>query len=1515
MENFFTLKDTERLRLLIQNHIFAPPIQLALLFSLNSRISRSNRAVLYNRISSNLLVFDWLKEFKKWSKGKNLNKKKFVLNALYFIKEKHIKKYTEDSMVIENKNHSPALPEENNKRETPVLPEIKITDFFIKTNKIGKISVKGNGYKVKKINFLSEGIKEISIKGSETKKEIKQFFIKAPEEDLKGKEKILEKELEKKEKKILYDILDIIKLLQNDPSQEIKYLTSAALASLALQSHVFLDYWKKLLACGDPAREHIALSGMGEFLNSSKNELIPLTEALKSYYEEKNLNKAVKNLKKKLKIKTEDPAVFLIPLGAFQIYHPEVADMVTGRDFSGKICAVNIIKSFSFSLTYLNNFKKEERLQVAGKIYKKLAGIKEKFLLPLAAHLKFSKDDIDYNLFLTYFQTLQEFCYTGINEAFYELISFLDYEIPESFKFELISIIDETNSICKNKFGFFINKLDAKNISQKHPLFNYIRILSRLKRLNKKDFSRETSDEIYRLIKDFKKVMEHFFQKIENYGYYDDIYLSVIRPLAFILEGDFLSEIPCILEQGYTSGEEDKLIEKTLSLFIKDCREFIKKRLSDLLADKKKPETSYIALCILKRFSSVLEINQETFYHLCSESHPAVIAGLLPLFSSHFKEIIIKKDENRLIDYLRKMSFYGATEKLYRAIASSAGKPGWFVKLVNNFAIYHSDSFSWKDEKASIVFTGVLSDIIATKKETGKKYKFWHLCQTLLKSLKAPSVREIQRILDKLDFEIFLPFKEKDNLAGLCKEYINNLKLYLTDYIKVDFSDFNNKENMEFFLLKGAEETEKTLNFLEKKGDIFLDKFTLLSLKRILYVWINDIFSKTIKELRELSREIRDENPEGIYYRYGIIKKSSLFEASEMKNLEGELQKYLLKMAFQKEVERELVIIMEFLNELHFDQNEANINFIDFYCRLFPFESTWGLIAPVFADYLIDLYKNENHEDTVNFIYKLLECGAKKEVFLLTIIELKKKSSPHIIISLMEAYAEVMDENTAPEKIWKLLSSLKEFASNCKIDIPRIESYDVFLEMARSIKTLKSLVFTLDKLRERGKFHHGLYGCIEKNGFYLIEKDLFPGPEENISTEKEKQGIKNEKTWLSITKCIDELECNLKDFQKTPFENFEYKIKYLENSLYLLGEIKKSAGNIIDPVSKKILINLYVDKLCIKVEEDPEPETGFNINKLLKRWKKIKKLINNSNLEELTEKIYLRKDICNYLQINGEELKDFKSFILKSCYKSFEYDRAIYLNYMDKAYREREKESLLTPSPFEEIADSEVKKQKIPLFTSMSLLLLFVFFFLPPLLGTQSINIGGISLNILFFGTLLYSFITTGSFLIFHKFKKLNYRDIYIFIPEFFFIFLPVFIFLSANREMWIFALSISDPLFLVLAILSLLTTFFYIFYKISGLSRAGNTMHKSLNIILRAWIEAFLMSLVISTLFSPAFKIASGLYNGVGNLSFLFNTLPEERNISFLFSDLVLYPSVIYTWTFIALFFSIFKFSFQKEK
>ena len=1518
MENFLILKDTEKFKILTEEHIFEPEEQLELLFDIHSRFSWKNKLILYKKINSNQLILKWLKLLKKWAQNGNKGKKEFILKSLYFTKLKSIKKHIKSAETCKKEFSGP-------------IPKTSAAGA-VNTDKIKNISIKNKNSEIKKLSIknisLNPEIKKISIFSNQKKepekiyikknreiekiyldgktKEIKPFYHHIKEKLIKERELGLKRITEKKSKKISYEILDIIKELEGDNSSSIQYLTATTLASLALQSDIFLNYWKKLLKSGNQGKEYIAIAGAGELLSSKKDDIKKITTALKNYYEAPTGGKGIKKLKKSLEIKLKDPALLLSPLGAYQVNYPHIAEKVIKRDFSSKSCAINILKSFSYSLIYINTADKKERLKKAEKIYDRFLSLKEKLITPHLYLLKFSESPVDYEIFMTYFQVCHDFSCFGLYRAYKEMLSFLEYNFPENFKFELLSILVKTCFLCRSKFNFLEKSAPASLKSQ--TLADYIAIESSIYSLKRMPISYKTFDEIYKLIKNFKKVVEKFIEETEKTMPGDNLYSSIIRPFNFLSKGAFLNELPVFFNLVRIIAPDKHIILKnTEELFIKENQQFIKNSLISLMKETDNKEVQCAVINIAKKFTSNLDDAISLYSPLLSVKKGPSLNLLGEILGEYFKKIIPVSNKEDIIKYLRKMSYLGTSAELYKAI--SLDNPKWFLKLLNNFATFRKALSGEKD----IAIPKLHSTLLSVKKELDKKSPFAILCLDLSRLLKCISCKDIYRSLEKLNIE---EYSQENNFSRTIKNNIDNLKTYLMDFIDTDFISIYSKKETEKSLLKVNLEITKLENFLKEEEAGDFNTLILLVMKKILPEWKKEIISPSLKILTVLQKNFEAEDIEELYNNYHIIKNSPLFDNSQVKNLELMLQKYLVKLLFEKdngETEKSIDFLIEL--QTYTSKDEPGLKSHDLMWHIMEREELQKLIGLTFSEYINELHKNQDYDSIIEFIYKMLENNAPAKIFTLTAKGLDEKKGPVIITSLLEAYGNALTDKFTIEKVDMLLRSLKEFKKNYSVEIAQIESYKTFLDMARSAKSLNSVSFVLDKIQERGNLSHSLYGCLEKNGFFSTEARLFLEQEEIQEESKQNQYIKNENTWIELTEYINKFQNNINSIQKYNIENVEKKIKNIKEAIFILKKIKNSVRNIKEPIARKILINLYIDKLIINREEEVDPCCTFSLTKLQERWEKIEKAIKNRNPHILAEEFYYRKDICNYLQFKEESLLPFKNFIVRWYYRLFEYDKGLYLQYMDKTHKEIDEKEFSPSSPF----DEEIREEKSAssIFIPAAGALLFIFLLLPVIIGTQSPSAGSAIFKILFTIALAGSLVLPGVYLILYKLKKLDYMDIYIFTPLFLTIILPLLFFMSLNDNMWLFGITINDITFLIFSALLFVITLFFIcrefYYSFSSKGESGEIIKKTLTFTMRGLIESFIISLVISTLLSNNFTIISG--KDLKDLFFFFGTLQRGIPVSLLFTELYIYPSLIYSWTFIGFFFCVFKLAFERKK
>ncbi|MEQ8192123.1 MAG: hypothetical protein ABRQ39_29435, partial [Candidatus Eremiobacterota bacterium] len=460
--------------MLTEKLIFEPQKQLDLLFYLHSSLSWKKRYNLYRKLCSDLLIFDLLPYFKDWMKN-DQNKKLFFLKILYFLEEKHIKKYfapaaemfpalqsdKEQISLKKNEGNSAESEEISSASPEPVIsafvaPEPVITESSAPSESSASEPVLPESSASSESVVPESSASELALPESSEpavpESSALESAVPEPSESA-----VTESVMKKHEEEFIKEIIGIIEYLRNSPSSEVSNFTSRVLACLSLKHEKFLEHWKKLLHSGNISSELSAISGAGEFLFSEREELKFYVDCLKKYYEEQE-DKEREKIRQALGIKSRDFSV--VSLGAFHVFSPETASAIIERDSPAHIC--NIIRSFSDSLLYLSHLPKSERLIQGEIFYRTFVEFKNKKLLPGLPFLKYSRKEEDFETYRVFLHVCQEFCHAGIHKAYGDMMECLNYELPEELTVEVIFSLRETNLLCKNRFYKFFKDIEEK---------------------------------------------------------------------------------------------------------------------------------------------------------------------------------------------------------------------------------------------------------------------------------------------------------------------------------------------------------------------------------------------------------------------------------------------------------------------------------------------------------------------------------------------------------------------------------------------------------------------------------------------------------------------------------------------------------------------------------------------------------------------------------------------------------------------------------------------------------------------------------------------------------------------------------------------------------------------------------------------------------------------------------------------------------------------------------------------
>ncbi|OQA17772.1 MAG: hypothetical protein BWY64_01892 [bacterium ADurb.Bin363] len=1298
-----------------------------------------------------------------------------------------------------------------------------------------------------------------------------------------------------KKEEILRGILNVIKELTEDPSLEVVLAASKTFSSIIVENNYAKEEWKNLLK--NQKTEFIALAGAGEFLRSDNLELTLLTDYLKAYYEEEDLEKALKNLQKVMNINTRKREVFLIPLGIFHIVHPDIVIKVIERDFSEDHCFVNIIRSFSEALLYLNHLPRTEGSEKVEVIFRQLVELKNKKILPLLPLLKFSSDIRDYSIYEALLDVLKEFCYSGIYKAYDELVEFLNYEIPLYLKSQVISCLITTNLICKNKFQQTIKKIYEKIQIEDDLLYQFITLERLLINIKTAPFSPLTLDEIYKLIEKFNTASDICFNRVKPY---DSISFENVKLLTTRFREKFIIEIQELLDllKCYLSPEMKILIEKTREYLLNNI--YWEKRFKVYLEDKENPEKQFIAI-------NILDGERETFILLepaFTSYNPVILASIGKILAKIFNKLIKENEIKEIINYVRRISLNNG-EKLYEIIERYMERPEWFINLLKVFADFHKNFINWQSFLENIVFM---------KKNILKEQAFYQVARKLLALAKGTSIKTILNELE--DFQIkdlFLnnPCEKTIKFIQEFSVYMDKLKKNLKSFMSFSGSHSLFYKNQEENLIKIIDEINKFISFVKEKGSYFLDKPVYLSLAGIFNLWKTNLAEKILQEIQLLGKEIEHGDLLRIRNQYLKIKENKLLDEYNIQTLDKCLYKEIQDIVFRSRTLKGNKEIIEFIRDLYKQNPEEDKEpvLINLFCKFLGLKDVRSnkMLASIFSDHFIIILKKEDYQSAMDLIMNMLEHGAGSEIFLFLSEELLRKKAPEDLISLIKNYAPVIRTPLTVESVNKFNKKLKELINKYDIKFNRLETYEMLLELAKGTGGITALSEKLQKTGERAGLTHALYTCFERNGFYLMENTN--NPPENNRFKEEKQ--KNEKICLQILYYIEEFEKAINYVKDCTFEEIEHRLSKLRGAVNSLRKMRSLFKDyMLDPVVRNIMIHLFIDKLCIRKEEELEPDDTFSLVKLSERWQEVFSLIKAGNIEKLTEVFYYRKDLCNYLQLSGG-YKEFKDFLVSWYYYSYEIDTALYLQYIDKTHRVNKGFSTNPPSPFNSMTNARFT---FPLFGTSVIIIFFISFFLSPLISLVNQSTGSLILKYLFTFFLISSPIVLITFFILYILKKVNFLDIQFLFPRLLGGLIIGFIILCIDIKTWEIGVNIQDILFLCLFIASLLIAFFYLLMDILRRKNHQNSGHiLAVNVLLLCCSEAFFIALILTTLLSTIFTI-----NISQSTFFLFGILPREirlTNIDFLSRDLIIYPPLVYTWTCIMIFVSVFLHTFFKER
>ena len=1512
-----TLTETEKL--LTEKLIFEPQKQLDLLFYLHSSLSWKKRYNLYRKLCSSLLIFELLPYVREWMKN-DQNKKLFFLKILYFLEEKYIKEHVgpsiEEIIELQPDKELIALKRDGDTIEgqeissviaEPVPSEVSVpepvpSEVLVAEPVPLEVSVPEpllSEPAIPESVSLESVISEPAV--SEPVPSESDVSEPSVSEPVPSEPSVADKH----EEEVIDEIISIIEYLRNSPSSEVSNLTSRVLSCLSLKHEKFFHHWKKLLHSGNNSSELFAISGAGEFLSSEREEFRFYIDCLKNYYEAQE-DKEREKIKQTLGIKSRDFSV--VSLGAFHVFSPDTVSAIIERDCPLHIC--NIIRSFSDSLLYLSDLPKSERLIQGELFYRNFVDFKNKKLLPGLPFFKYSGKEEDFELYRVFLKVCQEFCHAGIYKAYTDMMECLNYELPQELTVEVIFALRETNLLCKNRFLKFFKDIEEKIPFEYGLMEKFFLLEDRFEHIKSAPWSPETLEAIVKLIKEFDNI---FYELFYGGKPYDRNYYSVIKIITSLFRKKFTVQINELLHtiKYYVEPEYNMLIER-IEKNLTD--RFWQKNLKMLIEDSTGPVLQYGAIQILSG-----DNNFALLKPAFKSGNPVIINSLSEGLYNIFVSLINNGNAVKIIEYLRVMSYEGSPWKLYSEIISRKFPwPLWFLNLVKSFSEFSRDMEDLKKSDSKIF--QILKTITSVKEEKVKKNIFYRTCHELLSLSGSLSISTLHTEMERINFKF-------DEVAAAVssehkKEFLHDLSAHMDSMKKKlkhcllpnqNFSLTMQEENLINFM----GEVEYLANLFQKKGFYFFDPVIALALEKIFHNLLHMI-EKTVKLFQDLRKEIERRDLLFIYNQYLRLKESKLLDNNIWKNIKSVLQKEVAEIIFTLAKVPEKYEIVHFLKDLYEDSSEESA-FINLFCRILFLQDIKSLkvLASVFSEYFIKLHKKDDFQAILDLVIKMIEHGGRSEIFSFIKEEFIKKKAPDMLISLLDSYIYVLKKLPAPEQIYTFTQKLKDWKNKYSVNFARLEAYMVLLELARSTDNLNRLSEKLHELQERGKLFHALYSAFETNGFSLVESK-YASRSFHYNIELDKERMKNEHRCLKIISYIDELRNEVDYFLGCTFAQVEDRIIHLKNSITSVENIRLLTEDfILDPLLKHILVDLFAGKLCSGKEEEIEPDDTFSLVKLLDRWHEVLNLIKADNIEELTEKIYYRKDLCNYLQLlSGKEknifhFKEVRDFIAGRYCSRYDFDRAFYMRYIDKTHKDSRGLSCNLPSPFSEKKVTGTKFGST-VFTSVVIAIFFICFLLPPLTGLYDQSLGNLLLKYLFSFSLYGSLAFMILYYILYLFRKINFSDIDFLLPSMAGKVAGCAILLVITGGGFSFMIKIQDSLYLLMFIFSLGMSLFYLTIDVSSRRNIAHVekLHPlfiisgALPVLLLTLTYSFIISIIFSTFFPHPVNTEE-----FGNIPFLLGTVSREIMLPDWLTDLnlVIYPSLVYTWSSIILFFSIF--------
>ncbi|MEQ8191257.1 MAG: hypothetical protein ABRQ39_25050, partial [Candidatus Eremiobacterota bacterium] len=1019
-------------------------------------------------------------------------------------------------------------------------------------------------------------------------------------------------------------------------------------------------------------------------------------------------------------------------------------------------------------------------------------------------------------------------------------------------------------------------------------------------------WSHETLEAICRLIKEFDNI---FYELFCGGKPYDRNYYAVIKIITSLFRKNFTSQIKELLDtiKYYIEPEYNVLIER-IEKNLTD--RFWQKNLKILIEDSTCPDLQFGAIQILSG-----ENNFALLKPAFKSPHPVIMNILGEGLYNIFVSLLSNGNNIKIIEYLRIMAYEGSPWKLYNEIISRKFPwPSWFLTLVKSFSECSRDREDLRKSDSKIF--QILKTITSIKEDKVKKSIFCRTCHDLLSLSGSLSISTLHAEMERINFKfdeltVGMPSEHKKEFLHDLSGHMDSMKKKLKNCLlpNQNFSLTMQEENLMNFM----GEVDYLANLIQKKSFYFFDPLIALALEKIFHNLLHMI-EKTVKLFQDLRKEVERRDLIFIYTQYLRLKESKLLDSNIWKNIKSVLQKEVAEIIFTVAKVPEKYEIVHFLKDLYEDSSEESA-FINMFCRILFVEDVKSLrvLASVFAEYFIKLYKKDDFQAIIDLVIKMIEHGGRNEIFSFIKEEFIKRKATDMLISLLDSYIYVLKKLPAPEQIYMFTQKLKDWKNKHAVNFARIEAYMVLLELARSTDNLNSLSEKLHELQERGKLFHALYSAFETNGFSLVESK-YASRSFHYNAELDKERQKNEHMCLKIVSYIDELRSEIDYFLGCTFAQIEDRIGHLKNSIRSVENIKLLTDDfILDPLLKHIIVDLFAGKLCRGKEEEIEPDDTFSLVKLLDRWQEVLNLIKTDKIEDLTEKIYYRKDLCNYLQLlSGKEknifrFKEIRDFIVSRYYGRYDFDRAFYIRYIDRSHKDSLGLSCTPPSPF---SDKKVTGNKFGVFTSVITVIFFICFLLPPLTGLYDQGLGNLVLKYLFSCSLYGSLSFMVLYYILYVFKKINFPDIEFLLPAIAGKVAVCAILLVITGGGFGSIIKIQDNLYFLMLIFSIGLSLFYLTIDVSNRKNRSpleklqplSVISGAVPVLLLTLTYSFIISIIFSTFFPNVIHTEE-----FRNIPFLFGTVSREIIVSDGLPGLVIYPPLVYTWSSIILFFSIF--------